>query len=74
MVYIWAGASSFAYVGPSEMVCKVYASFLDYPNMECRTLERGRTELKPLRVELVLSRFPQQLRTPHCLEEMRGSQ
>ena len=26
---------------PSEFVCKVYISFLDYPNMEYRTLERG---------------------------------
>ena len=39
--HMWVGASSFAYVGPSELVCKVYASFLDYPNMEYRTLKRG---------------------------------
>ena len=39
--HMLAGANSFAYVGPPELVCKGYVSFLDYPNMECRTLERG---------------------------------
>ena len=39
--HMWAGASSFPFVGPSELACKVYVSFLDHPNIYCRTLKRG---------------------------------